>query len=125
MDPSGQLCYTDAYLQSVEARVIAVDDGGDAPIVVLDRTVFYPGGGGQPSDSGTILRTSDGRSWTIRAAKKAGGYVLVVEGAAKDIPLGEVAEPEDIANVVMFLASGLARHATGTTVHVNGASYVH
>jgi len=48
-----------------------------------------------------------------------------VEGAAKDIPLGEVAEPEDIANVVMFLASGLARHATGTTVHVNGASYVH
>jgi 3-oxoacyl-[acyl-carrier protein] reductase len=48
-----------------------------------------------------------------------------VEGAAKDIPLGEVAEPEDIANVILFLASGLARHATGTTVHVNGASYVH
>ena len=48
-----------------------------------------------------------------------------VEGAAKDIPLGEVAEPEDIANVVMFLSSGLARHATGTTIHVNGASYVH
>ena len=49
MDPAGQLCYTDAYLRSVEARVIAVDDGGEAPIVVLDRTVFYPGGGGQPS----------------------------------------------------------------------------
>ena len=48
-----------------------------------------------------------------------------VEGAARDIPLGEVAEPEDIANVVMFLSSGLARHATGTTIHVNGASYVH
>jgi NAD(P)-dependent dehydrogenase (short-subunit alcohol dehydrogenase family) len=48
-----------------------------------------------------------------------------VEGAAKDIPLGEVAEPEDIANVIMFLSSGLARHATGTTIHVNGASYVH
>jgi 3-oxoacyl-[acyl-carrier protein] reductase len=48
-----------------------------------------------------------------------------VEGAAKDIPLGEIAEPEDIANVVVFLSSGLARHATGSTVHVNGASYVH
>jgi 3-oxoacyl-[acyl-carrier protein] reductase len=48
-----------------------------------------------------------------------------VEGAAKDIPLGAVAEPEDIANVIMFLSSGLARHATGTTIHVNGASYVH
>ena len=50
---------------------------------------------------------------------------LGLEGAAKDIPLGAVAEPDDIANVVMFLASGLARHATGTTIHVNGASYVH
>ena len=47
-----------------------------------------------------------------------------VEAAARDIPLGEVAEPEDIANVVTFLASGLARHATGTTIDINGASYV-
>jgi NAD(P)-dependent dehydrogenase (short-subunit alcohol dehydrogenase family) len=35
-----------------------------------------------------------------------------------------MAEPEDIANLVAFLASGLARHATGTTVDINGASYV-
>jgi NAD(P)-dependent dehydrogenase (short-subunit alcohol dehydrogenase family) len=47
-----------------------------------------------------------------------------VEAAAKDIPLGEIAEPQDIANTVVFLASGLARHATGTTIDINGASYV-
>lgn len=47
-----------------------------------------------------------------------------VEAAAKDIPLGAIAEPEDIANTVVFLASGLARHATGTTIDINGASYV-
>jgi 3-oxoacyl-[acyl-carrier protein] reductase len=47
-----------------------------------------------------------------------------VEGAAKDIPLGEIAEPQDIANTIVFLASGLARHATGTTIDINGASYV-
>jgi 3-oxoacyl-[acyl-carrier protein] reductase len=35
-----------------------------------------------------------------------------------------VAEPEDIANTVVFLASGLAKHATGTTIDLNGASYV-
>ena len=63
-------------LRSVEARVIAVDDGGEAPIVVLDRTVFYPGGGGQPSDRGTILRAADGRSWTVRGAQKAGGDIV-------------------------------------------------
>ncbi|HEY7565846.1 MAG TPA: SDR family oxidoreductase [Acidimicrobiia bacterium] len=47
-----------------------------------------------------------------------------VEAAARDTGLGEVAQPSDIANVVAFLASGLARHATGATIDVNGASYV-
>jgi NAD(P)-dependent dehydrogenase (short-subunit alcohol dehydrogenase family) len=47
-----------------------------------------------------------------------------VEAAARDTGLGEVAQPQDVANVVAFLASGLARHATGTTIDVNGASYV-
>ena len=44
---------------------------------------------------------------------------------AEDTGLGEVAGPADVANVIAFLASGLARHATGTTIDVNGASYVH
>jgi 3-oxoacyl-[acyl-carrier protein] reductase len=43
---------------------------------------------------------------------------------ANDTGLGEVAGPQDLANVIVFLASGLARHATGATVDVNGASYV-
>ena len=43
---------------------------------------------------------------------------------ADDTGLGEVAGPQDLANVIVFLASGLARHATGATVDVNGASYV-
>jgi 3-oxoacyl-[acyl-carrier protein] reductase len=42
----------------------------------------------------------------------------------RDTGLGEVAEPEDIASIIAFLASGRARHATGTTIDVNGASYV-
>jgi misacylated tRNA(Ala) deacylase len=74
--PTGeQLCYTDAYLRSVGARVLHVETG-DASLVVLDRTVFYPGGGGQPSDRGMFLRAADGRSWVVRAAKKAGGEIV-------------------------------------------------
>ena len=46
------------------------------------------------------------------------------EDVLRDIPLGELASPDDVANVVAFLASGLARHATGTTIDINGASYV-
>jgi NAD(P)-dependent dehydrogenase (short-subunit alcohol dehydrogenase family) len=47
-----------------------------------------------------------------------------VEAAARDTGLGQVAQPQDVANVICFLASGLARHATGTTIDINGASYV-
>jgi misacylated tRNA(Ala) deacylase len=76
MTPSGeQLAYSDAYLQRVAARVVAVD-AGDAVLVVLDRTVFYPGGGGQPADRGQILRTADGRSWIVRSARKADGEIV-------------------------------------------------
>ena len=76
MDVAGQLCYTDAYARSVEARVEALDDASGSALVGLDRTVFYPGGGGQPSDRGVILRAADGRTWTIRAAKKSGGDIV-------------------------------------------------
>ena len=76
MTPAGeQLCYTDAYARSATTRVRHVEVG-DAALVVLDRTVFYPGGGGQPSDRGLLLRTADGRRWTVRGARKAGGEIV-------------------------------------------------
>ena len=69
------VCYRDAYARSTEAVVRAVDLG-EAQLVILDRTVFYPGGGGQPADRGLLLRTSDGRSWTVRAARKQGAEIV-------------------------------------------------
>jgi misacylated tRNA(Ala) deacylase len=76
LDVREQLCYTDAYAQACDARVLTVDESGQAPLVVLDRTVFYPGGGGQPSDRGLLLRATDGRTWTVRAARKSGGDIV-------------------------------------------------
>jgi NAD(P)-dependent dehydrogenase (short-subunit alcohol dehydrogenase family) len=46
------------------------------------------------------------------------------EFVRKDIALPDMTTPADVANVVAFFASGLARHATGSVVDVNGASYV-
>lgn len=42
----------DAYLRKAQARVIAADARG----IQLDRTIFYPQGGGQPGDRGSIVR---------------------------------------------------------------------
>lgn len=41
-----------------------------------------------------------------------------------DLALSELTEPKDIAQMVTFLASGLAKHATGTTIDINAGSYV-
>ena len=46
------------------------------------------------------------------------------EIALRDNAIGRFTEPDDVAPTVVFLASGLADHATGTTVDVNAASYV-
>ena len=69
-----QVCYTDAYARDTEARVVAVE-AAESPLVVLDATVFYPGGGGQPSDRGVLLRARDGRTWAVTAARKSGGEI--------------------------------------------------
>jgi misacylated tRNA(Ala) deacylase len=55
----------DAYLRSCTARVVQIRDDG----VVLDRTVFYPLGGGQPGDTG-LLRRADGREWPVVDTRK-------------------------------------------------------
>ena len=47
----------DAYLKTASARVVAVHEQG----IELDRTIFYPLGGGQPGDTGALLRASGER----------------------------------------------------------------
>jgi misacylated tRNA(Ala) deacylase len=51
MTKTEELFREDAYRQTCEARVAAVNHLGG---IIVDRTVFYPTGGGQPGDSGTI-----------------------------------------------------------------------
>jgi misacylated tRNA(Ala) deacylase len=64
---SDNICYRDAYARQTDAVVLATDP--DANAVLLDRTVFYPGGGGQPVDTG-LLRGESGGDWRVTGAKK-------------------------------------------------------
>lgn len=65
------LYQTDAYLREFDATVVAVDAAGGR--VALDRTAFYPGGGGQPCDTGML--TLDGAAAAVTQVKKEGDLV--------------------------------------------------
>lgn len=60
-----ELFRADSYLKSCDAVVVSVGEG----VVVLDRTVFYPTGGGQPGDQGR-LRLGDGTELAVVETRK-------------------------------------------------------
>jgi misacylated tRNA(Ala) deacylase len=64
------LYHTDAYLKEFDAVVTAVDGNK----VALDRTAFYPGGGGQPNDVGTLTAAND-ETWNVVKVSKQGADV--------------------------------------------------
>ncbi|HEV8516639.1 MAG TPA: alanyl-tRNA editing protein [Candidatus Limnocylindrales bacterium] len=80
------ICYRDAYLRSVDASVTGIDQAEGVTALILDRTVFYPGGGGQPSDTGRIVRVgADGSpeaSWVVSGAKRHGDEIAHLLAAA-------------------------------------------
>ncbi|MGH9112381.1 MAG: alanyl-tRNA editing protein [Acidimicrobiales bacterium] len=80
--PTELLFLHDAYTSSVDSVVIGLDPGGDAGTrVCLDRTVFYPTGGGQPHDTGVL--SWRGGSARVTGVRKEGGDVWhTLEGAA-------------------------------------------
>jgi misacylated tRNA(Ala) deacylase len=77
------LYQTDAYLQEFNASVVSVLE--QERTVVLDRTAFYPGGGGQPCDFGFL--TTEGSVYPVDKVKKLGDDVLHFLGGDGPLPL--------------------------------------
>ena len=78
------LYQTDSYVKDFDASVVSVD--AESRAVVLDRTAFYPGGGGQPADRGTF---SDGTTtYKVINVQKSGDDVRHI--LAPDGPLPAV-----------------------------------
>ena len=85
-----ELFRDDAYLRTCEATVTAVHEHG----LELDRTVFYPTGGGQPGDQG-VLVTAEGAEIAVVDTRKGeeGGQILhVTAEPAPDRLIGERVE---------------------------------
>lgn len=57
---------------------------------------------------------------SVETAEQVGGKSAVTA----TLPMGEWVPPEDIAEMAVFLATGRARHLTGSTIDINGAAYI-
>src|SRR6185312_10490607 len=79
--PGTELLFRDdAYVRESAATVMVAEGGR----VQLDRTIFYPQGGGQPGDRGSFI-TEDGRVFRVTDTRKgvgADGVIHLVEGDA-------------------------------------------
>jgi misacylated tRNA(Ala) deacylase len=105
---SDAICYRDAYVRSVLARVVETDGAA----VLTDATPFYPGGGGQPADSGW-LRVDEDRAWRVSSARKAGSEIWH--------ELEDSAEPPAVGSAVTVELDWDRRHAlmrTHSALHV-------
>ena len=79
LQPTEQMYYADAYKKEFDAEVLKVIDG---KYVVLNRTCFYPEGGGQPSDTGFLV--FDGTKAGVAHVQKAGRVIVhQIAGAVK------------------------------------------
>lgn len=99
----GALYLHDSYLRSCSSKVIAVKD---AKFVALEQTVFYPRGGGQPTDTGKIVRKSDGKEFAVINVSKLEGKILhEITAAVNGSQTGWEAASET-ANASSFLQAG-------------------
>jgi misacylated tRNA(Ala) deacylase len=88
--PETELLYQrDSGLRAVEATIVGVEP--ESRLVALDKTIVFPGGGGQPCDEGMLTRIADGHQWPVISARKAGGVVWHELGGDGQLP--EVVDP--------------------------------
>lgn len=79
--------FADAYLRHARGKVVSHVDGG----VVLDQSIFYPTGGGQPGDNGALA--FDGQSARVTDSRKGAGGTIVLHLGEGPVPaIGEEVE---------------------------------
>lgn len=103
------LYQTDSYIREFEAVVTGTDPDNHA--VILDQSAFYPGGGGQPFDTGSL--TVNGVTYRVTRGKKAGSDALLfLEGD------GPLPQPGDKAHGVIDWDRRYQLMRTHTGMHI-------
>ena len=113
------LFYKDFYQKEFEAEVLGMVEKDGDKCLIFDKTVFYPEGGGQPSDMGTV--SIDGNVINMKHAEKIDNVVLhhVDEDISEDVVGKKVTGELDWTRRIT-----LARHHTGTHLVIAAARKV-
>ena len=82
------LYYDDAYIKEFEARVLAVKKLNGQYGLILDRTAFYPSGGGQPADMG-VVKGQKGQARVSDVRMEKGAVIHIVSKIVEEISEGE------------------------------------
>lgn len=68
-----QLYLTDTYMHESSASIVSVDHDDKGSYCLLDQTIFYPQGGGQPSDQGVIKGSNF--QWEVKSVRQVGSEI--------------------------------------------------
>ena len=113
------LFYKDFYQEEFEAEVLGMVEKDGDKCLIFDKTVFYPEGGGQPSDIGEV--SIDGNSFKMHYAEKVDNVVLHhVDSDVSDDVVGKKVE----GKLDWDRRITLARHHTGTHLVIAAARKV-
>jgi misacylated tRNA(Ala) deacylase len=124
------LYYEDAYLKKFNAEVLEIKKIEDRYSVVLDRTAFYPAGGGQPADMGAI-KGNNGKVKVFNTKMADGTVLHIADEVEGELRAGEKVEATidwDRRYTLMknhsaaHLMAEALRRATGTPLKIIGSA---
>ena len=119
-----QLYYADTYMKEFDAKVLKVID---EKYVILDRTCFYPEGGGQPADHGWLI--ADKSKFDVEDTQKIGKVIVHKLGSSTTFKEGNIVHgildwdrrySLMKAHTVTHLINGAARRVLGEHVWQSG-----
>jgi misacylated tRNA(Ala) deacylase len=111
LEMTEELAQVDAYLRETTASVTSVDESG----VVLDRTVSYARGGGQPGDTG-VIEWSGGSARVIDTVKREGKVLHLVDGHDRPQVGDEVSVRVDWDRRYLLMRTHTALHVLSAVI---------
>lgn len=108
----------DSYLKEFDAKVEKVMEVEGKKLILLNQTLFYPSSGGQPNDTGKLIRKSDGKEFKVIFVSKSDGRIAHQVEQENELKEGDVIHGEiDWTRRYKLMRSHTSAHIVSGLVH--------